>query len=265
MNLKDKLHRWDEENVCFLSLSKQNKKEIKRNIMKFSFLVFILFFSPVLWSKGILELPSAFNLEVARQRCSSSPTRDEAILITANLRFRQSPEKMIENAKRLYGASERLANRAYFSSKQQKFIAPYLGQNTFVTVPSRLLESVTRHIETALRLGYVDHIIFSDMGHAHLLAPVDIYEKLRHNLSIRCWNISITTLGVNLFITLPSNWISLTKKSVCLTQIFIFRCVFIPVVCWRAIKEPGTLPYTDSKTLLQYGLFLAGTSLYGWV
>ena len=149
--------------------------------MKFSFLVFILFFSSLLWSKGILEFPSAFNLEVARQRCSSSPTRDEAVLITANLRFRQSPEKMIENAKRLYDASERLANRAYFSSKQQKFIAPYLGQNTFVTIPSRLLESVTRHIETALRLGYVDHIIFSDMGHAHLLAPVDIYEKLRHN------------------------------------------------------------------------------------
>ena len=40
-------------------------------------------------------------------------------------------------------------------------------------IPLRLIESVTTHIEMALAMGYAEHIIFSDMGHSHILIPLD--------------------------------------------------------------------------------------------
>lgn len=71
---------------------------------------------------------------------------------------------------RLYYAPERLKGRIYWAPDEGRFRAS--NSTTEVHIPELFIESVQKHIRSALVNGYADFPIYSDMGHAHLLIPI---------------------------------------------------------------------------------------------
>ena len=121
---------------------------------------------------------SAFDIELSRKRCTP-PTPEEAVYVRQST-WNHSSEYIKKLAKQVYHSPGRLANRAYYNPKTQRFHATFHDET--LEISQRLIKSVTSHIETALAMGYADHIIFSDMGHAHILAPKKIYESIQPSL-----------------------------------------------------------------------------------
>ena len=120
--------------------------------------------------------PSAFDPSLSRKRCPPPPPSETAK--APELAWNQSPEEMEAQARKIYNSEGRLGKRTYLDSKSQNFYAPY--DNNPVKIPLQLIKSVTVHIETALAMGYADHVTFADMGHAHMLTPLDFYKSVRH-------------------------------------------------------------------------------------
>ena len=138
-------------------------------------LLLLMALIPLLPTQATFKKPSAYDLDFSRKRCTPpTPIEDTP---TGDLVWNQTPKEMAALAQKIYNSPGRLRNRTFYDSKLQKFQAPFQGG--MVTIPRRLIQSVTTHIETALAMGYVDEIIFSDMGHSHILVPRNIYKNLQ--------------------------------------------------------------------------------------
>jgi len=70
-----------------------------------------------------------------------------------------------------YTNPARWDGRAYWSEAQQNFVFEIDGKE--YKIPQRFLNSLRRHIETALARGYADHVFYPDLGHVHLMVPQD--------------------------------------------------------------------------------------------
>lgn len=71
-----------------------------------------------------------------------------------------------------YGWDKRLPKRAYYDSETRKFKLPYYPERGGdIELSPHLVRSVISHIEGGLQKGYVDAIVFPDMGHSHFHIP----------------------------------------------------------------------------------------------
>lgn len=82
----------------------------------------------------------------------------------------------------VYTLPKRLGRHAYVDTRSGQIKLPYdTERGGDVTVPLSFIASVRAHIESALRLEYVDAVFFPDMGHSHFLIPQATWEsKYRH-------------------------------------------------------------------------------------
>src|SRR3989344_2187755 len=99
-------------------------------------------------------------------------------LYSDDFQWDQTREELEARYQRLYTDAKRLKGRAFFDVSQKQFVLEMNegGSPALVPVALRFLRGVQTHIEEALRLKYVDAIIFSDMGHSHFFMPDDVYQ-----------------------------------------------------------------------------------------
>ncbi len=79
----------------------------------------------------------------------------------------------------VYEGKRRLKHRAFYDVEKKEFRIPWArksGRSLYVA--KRFIRSVTRHIEIALKQGYVDAVMFSDMGHNHFNILMERYKKV---------------------------------------------------------------------------------------
>jgi hypothetical protein len=104
-------------------------------------------------------------------RCTA-PADDEPIIYTNDFHWNYTPEEMAARYEEIYGSGQRLTERARFDEETGSFIMPtFESWGGQVTLPKRLVENVTRHLELALEAGYAEHVFFPDMGHSHYFIP----------------------------------------------------------------------------------------------
>jgi hypothetical protein len=78
----------------------------------------------------------------------------------------------------MYRSEKRLAQRAYYDRSMKSFVFPEgesLGGK--VRIPEQFAKTIVKHVEKAFERGYVDALIFPDMGHSHFLVPMDFYKQ----------------------------------------------------------------------------------------
>jgi hypothetical protein len=118
--------------------------------------------------------------ELVRQSTCQAISSDEATLSNADFPWTITLDEAKERGERLYQDGKRLTHRAHLNEKGE-LVLPYTQAFSSETQPIYLrphfVKSIRRHIEEALRLGYVDIITFSDMGHNHLYIPWDFYNN----------------------------------------------------------------------------------------
>lgn len=110
-------------------------------------------------------------------RCTPA-AEDEAILYGNEFSWGYDRESMAARFADIYGSGMRLLDRAYFEQESGTFVLKTVDAwGSRVTMPKRLIENVTQHIERGLALGYVDHVFFPDMGHSHFFIPQARWEE----------------------------------------------------------------------------------------
>ncbi|MBK26362.1 MAG: hypothetical protein CME70_20350 [Halobacteriovorax sp.] len=83
-----------------------------------------------------------------------------------------------EKSTEIYNSGKRLRNRAFFDGKNVVMPLSVSGGDALVKLSPRFLESVQKHIEVGYKRGYIDAVIFPDMGHSHFFIPKKYYEEV---------------------------------------------------------------------------------------
>lgn len=109
-----------------------------------------------------------------------APDTDGPTLSNSDFRWHQPLDEIQQRAQRLYESDKRLAERAYINNDGEVVLPRrvFSGPAQEVRLQPHFVLSVRRHVEQALLLGYVDEIIFSDMGHSHFFIPQKFYDEV---------------------------------------------------------------------------------------
>lgn len=86
----------------------------------------------------------------------------------------------------IYNSGKRLADRARWNvnlNRYELILHTVRGRHP-VPISDDFINTVRSHIERALSLRYADYIFYPDMGHAHLLIPIQFYEETIKKISL---------------------------------------------------------------------------------
>lgn len=120
-----------------------------------------------------------------QEKCSASTSADP-ILTNGDFSWDIPLEELKLRARELYVSPKRLKNRAYVNDRGQAVIPlNVFGTVKEVPLTEKFIKSVRLHIEEALKLNYVDEIMFSDMGHSHVFIPQQYYQEILNPIPIR--------------------------------------------------------------------------------
>ena len=116
--------------------------------------------------------------EAVLARCAAPPT-DEPVVYLNDFKWGATHEEMAKLFDEIYASDKRLHERAYFDAERGELLLPHTESwGGSVVLPRRHVESIRRHIERALELGYAEFIFFPDMGHNHYFMPQERYDAL---------------------------------------------------------------------------------------
>lgn len=87
-------------------------------------------------------------------------------------------EEIRTKSTEIYESGKRLKNRAFYKDGNVVFPMDFIGKQQFVKLSPRFLKSVQKHIEVGLKRGYIDAVIFPDMGHSHFFVPKKFYNDV---------------------------------------------------------------------------------------
>ena len=116
---------------------------------------------------SIVFSPIAFA-QNSERLCLKPGAQEEIIRIET--RQIKTVEELKEVFVRTYDTGARLKNRWYWSESLNSYVGELSGKE--IKVSPQFIANLTKHIEVALERGYADYIIYSDMGHGHLLVEI---------------------------------------------------------------------------------------------
>jgi hypothetical protein len=114
--------------------------------------------------------------EIAK-RCRPN-SGSEQFLYSSDFKWGYGLREMIEKFATIYRSPKRLPQRAFWDTNQKTLKLPFSGdRGGDIPITTDFVQTVTRHIERAFELGYVDGVFFPDMGHSHLLIPDQLMKE----------------------------------------------------------------------------------------
>ena len=122
------------------------------------------------------------GLEQAKLRCAP-PLPGESILYSDDFSWGMNLEQAKEAYEKVYYSDKRLKQRAYFDGENFVFAKALYNSDKDIRIPKNFIESITKHVESALKRNYVDFIIFPDMGHSHYFIPQEFYDNVLEKFS----------------------------------------------------------------------------------
>lgn len=137
---------------------------------------------------SLMTLTSAYGEEVVRKSHCGVQPNDEPAVYSSDFSWGMKLDEIKKKYQEIYKSGKRLKHRAWFDG--ENIVMPHkgLGQTiNKVKLTDTFIKSVRGHVENAIRLGYVDALIFPDMGHSHLFIPHDTYEKVQRASGRQTW------------------------------------------------------------------------------
>lgn len=89
-----------------------------------------------------------------------------------------SLDQIRKKSTEIYESGKRLKERAFHNGADVVFPYEFMGEKQFVKLSPRFIKSVSKHIEVGLERGYIDAVIFPDMGHSHFFIPKKYYNDV---------------------------------------------------------------------------------------
>jgi hypothetical protein len=111
------------------------------------------------------------------------PNEDEKILYAENFSGQFTLETLKEKEEEIYNSGKRLKARAYINTSGD-LVLPHRNGNE-VNISSDFIKAISAQVENAFNLGYVDALIFPDMGHSHMMLEIENYVNNIDPLEVR--------------------------------------------------------------------------------
>ena len=111
------------------------------------------------------------------------PDSQEKTLFAENFSGQFTLETLKEKEEEIYHSGKRLKARAYVTASG-KLVLPHRNGN-LVNIDKVFIGAITAGLENAFSLGYVDALIFPDMGHSHMLLEMGNYVNNIDPLEVR--------------------------------------------------------------------------------
>lgn len=129
------------------------------------------------------------EIQVDMSRCAEERQGD-ARVYSGDFKWGMSLQEIRDSAVKMYDSEKRLAERAYYDRSLQQFVFPIDEERGGkAKIPATFIKAVTRHIEKGFARGYVDAVLFPDMGHSHFLIPMDEYKRDIEPLPVNQYNV----------------------------------------------------------------------------
>lgn len=140
---------------------------------------------------GTLVIISSLHSFAAQdlKRCMAE-LPGEIPVYSTDFKWNLTLEEIKNLANIMYNSEKRLARRAHYDGVMKSLVFPddaTRGGN--VRIPEQFVKTVAKHVEKAFSRGYVDALIFPDMGHSHFLVPMSFYKKEIAPLPVNQFNI----------------------------------------------------------------------------
>ncbi|MBI3549186.1 MAG: hypothetical protein HY078_09120 [Elusimicrobia bacterium] len=111
------------------------------------------------------------------RRCSKEDAAGPKVY-SSDFRWGLSLPELVTLFQKMYASPKRLPKRAYWNEQTERFELPYdEARGGAAVLPESFVRAVTRHIERAYELDYIDAVFFPDMGHSHFLIPQAHWDK----------------------------------------------------------------------------------------
>ena len=136
-----------------------------------------------------LGLNAFGQTKIDTTRCA--PERaGEATVYSTDFKWGMSRDEIRSAATSMYNSEKRLAQRAFYDENTKTMIFPHIeSQGGNVKIPAQFIKTIQRHVEKAFERGYVDALMFPDMGHSHFLIPNALYKKELEPLPVNKFNV----------------------------------------------------------------------------
>lgn len=124
-----------------------------------------------------------FNMVFAQANTGLDPKRcladlpQEPQVYSSDFKWNMSLQDIRDASTKMYNSEKRLAQRAFLNSNNELVFPNDEFRGGPIKVPATFVKAVTKHIEKAFERGYIDAVLFPDMGHSHFLIPLDQYKK----------------------------------------------------------------------------------------
>lgn len=148
-----------------------------------SFALFAIF---SLFSTKISQTQAATEPSLIKRENCVRENQGEEIVRSSLYEWGMSLSQIKEKEKELYERGLRLKERAFTENGQAYLpFTPYGGEEQKVKLSDRFIKSVIKHVEEGLKRGYIDSLIFPDMGHSHLFVDREFYENKVKSIPVK--------------------------------------------------------------------------------
>ncbi|MBT5095209.1 MAG: hypothetical protein HOM21_13230 [Halobacteriovoraceae bacterium] len=127
----------------------------------------------VLLTTPLHALTLSQKYELASQRCTK-PGPSEPHLYSSEFHWNMTVPELNKIFPAVYNSGKRLKHRAYFEAG---FKLPHIPNQKTTLLTENFIKSLITQVEEAHRRGYVDALIFPDMGHSHFFIPQEFYDR----------------------------------------------------------------------------------------
>jgi hypothetical protein len=104
---------------------------------------------------------------------------NETFVTQSDFSWGMTRQQILEKETEIYESGKRLKARAHLNTEGQLVMPIDVFNKGTVTfkLTDRFVKSVIKHVEEGMKRGYVDALVFADMGHSHFFIPTEFYEK----------------------------------------------------------------------------------------
>jgi hypothetical protein len=135
---------------------------------------------------GLLNLSNINAAEFSNLRVESCAKETTGPYVYSDdFHWGMTLDEIKEKGEEIYKSGKRLKKRAYFDGDNVVLPLAFFGGSDVVKLTPLFLKSVQRHLEVALARGYIDAVIFPDLGHSHMFIPSEFYETVLQPIPIK--------------------------------------------------------------------------------
>lgn len=127
----------------------------------------------------VMSLLLSLNLSANVRESTCQLPVNESHVMQGDFHWNMELAEIVQKEAEIRASGKRLKGRAYLNEAGELVLPMKIFNRgeVEVAINSNFISSITKQVEKAFERGYINALIFPDMGHSHLFIPKSFYES----------------------------------------------------------------------------------------